>query len=54
MFQASLSCGRLLLSSKGEARSAITLTDMLESGKALMAVATLMFAPVTLDKVLCT
>ena len=54
MFQASLSCSHLLLSSgtNGGGRRHVTVMDMLQSGRTLMALATLLLAPVPLEEVI--
>lgn len=49
MFQASVSCGNLLLSNGGS--GCMTVMGMLQNGRTLMAVTTLMFAPVPLEEV---
>ena len=46
MFQASLACGRLLLCVPG-----CVVMEMLQYGRTLMAMATLMYAPATLEEV---
>ena len=51
IFQASLSCGQLLLSSDHVPLKA-TVMGMLEDGRTLMAIATLMYAPVPLEEVI--
>jgi len=50
IFQASLSCGKMLLSLDPDP-SAATVMGMLQSGRTLMALSTLMFAPVPLEQV---
>ena len=51
IFQASLSCSHLLLSSGGGGH--MTVMGMLRNGRTLMAMASLMFAPVPLEEVVC-
>ena len=53
MFQASLSCGNLLLSTSPDGRRGekMTVMKMLREGRTLMAIATLMYAPVPLEEV---
>ena len=53
MFHASLSCGNLLLSTSLDGRSGerMTVMKMLREGRTLMAIATLMYAPVPLEEV---
>lgn len=53
MFQASLSCSHLLLSNgTNGGRRHVTVMDMLQSGRTLMALATLLLAPVPLEEVI--
>ena len=53
MFHASLSCGNLLLSTSpsGTRGEGMTVMKMLREGRTLMAIATLMYAPVPLEEV---
>lgn len=50
IFQASLSCGHLLLSSDLVSHKP-SVMGMLQNGRTLMAIATLMYAPVPLEEV---
>ena len=52
MFLASLSCGHLLLSNgSGGSGERMSVMRMLRDGRTLMAIATLMYAPVPLEEV---
>ena len=53
MFHASLSCGNLLLSTSpnGTPGGEMTIMKMLREGRTLMAIATLMYAPVPVEEV---
>ncbi len=53
IFQASISCSKMLLSLDPKP-PAVTVMGMLQSGHTLMALSTLMFAPVPLEQVRST